>query len=353
MEQLLALLVVAALGFGLWRLFTARKTARADPAIEALAARVEAMGGQVAQIAGQLTQATTSQAATQSAISQSLSDQAQKNAMALGALAQRLKAIDAAQANIVNLSREVVSLQDILSNKQARGAFGQGQMETIIEDTLPAGAYEFQAQLSNGTRPDCLIRLQKATGAIVIDAKFPRESFAALADADGPEALKAAETRVRAEIKKHIDDIASKYLIPGETQDPAIMFLPAESIFCAVFSDFFDVIQYAQRKQVALVSPNMLMLAVNTMRALMRDQKMREQAHLIQEEVRKLLDDVRRLDQRASNLGQHFDQVEKDVREIGISAGKILRRGEQIVAVEMEEKVKPISETPPTLLAGE
>jgi DNA recombination protein RmuC len=230
----------------------------------------------------------------------------------------------------------VVSLQDIFSNKQARGAFGQAQMETIIADTLPAGTYAFNTPLSNGTRPDCLITLPRSGAAIVVDAKFPRESFEALSAAGTTEAKQAAQTRVRAEVRKHIDDIAQKYLIPGETQDPAIMFVPAESIYCVLAAEFFDIIQYAQRKRVVIVSPNMMMLAVTTMRALIRDQKMREQAHLVQEEVRKLMEDVRLLAERTSSLRRHFGQAEDDVRKIEISSEKIVKRGDRIEAVDIE-----------------
>lgn len=353
-------------------------SAQAEASIEKLLAaqqqvfgRVDAMGGQLAEVAGRVSQATDGQEAKHGElarslnarldslgqrVSVSLTEQAEKNASAIGGLTARLKAIDEAQKNLVDLSTQVVSLQDILSNKQARGAFGQGQMETIVADSLPAGSYEFQAQLSNGTRPDCLIHLPRAAAGIVIDAKFPRESFVALSSIDGADALKAAQTRVRAEMRRHVDDIAAKYLIPGETQDPAIMFLPAESIFCTVSADFFDVIQHAQRKRVAIVSPNMLMLAVNTMRALLRDQKMREQAHRIQEEVLKLMEDVARLGDRAGHLKQHFSLAEKDLREIETSAGKIISRGERIASVELECDVgfdEGIPAPRPALLAGE
>ncbi len=318
--------------------------------VDAMAAQLEAKHGELARSLNARLDSLGQRVST------SLSEQAEKSASAIGGLTQRLKTIDEAQKNIVDLSSQVVSLQDILSNKQARGAFGQGQMEMIVADSLPAGSYEFQAQLSNGTRPDCLIRMPRGAGAIAIDAKFPRESFNALANAEGPEALKAAQTRVRTEMRKHVDDIAAKYLISGETQDPAIMFLPAESIFCAVSADFFDVIQHAQRKHVAIVSPNMLMLAVNTMRALMRDQKMREQAHLIQQETLNLMKDVERLGARADNLKQHFSLAEKDIREIEISTGKIRSRGEKIVAVDLDHDAAleaARAEPRRVLLAGE
>jgi DNA recombination protein RmuC len=365
----LALLALLILGFSRRRSGMETAFERLLAAQEETVRRVERhVSVQLADVGGRLAEQTAQQASKHGELTvslnqrldslgqrvgSSLTDQAQKTAKALGDLEARLRTIDAAQANIINLSSEVVSLQDILSNKQARGAFGQGQMETIIADSLPAGAYEFQAQLSNGTRPDCVIRLPRALASIVVDAKFPRESFAALAEAEGPDAVRAAQARVRSEMRKHVDDIAAKYLIPGETQDPAIMFLPAESIFCTVFSEFFDVIQHAQRKQVALVSPNMLMLAVNTMRALMRDQRMREQAHVIQEEVRKLMDDVSRLAERADNLKRHLGMAEKDIREIETSTAKILSRGERIMAVEMADGAKPeITERRPPVLAS-
>lgn len=368
---LLGVGLVAALGVA--GMLLSRRNAAAGSADLAaieklLSAQQEMMGVQIAQLGGRLAQVTNDQAAKHGELTRtlndrldslgqrvgfSLTDQAAKSAKAFGDLTARLRSIDDAQKNIVDLSTKVVTLQDILSNKQARGAFGQGQMETIISDSLPANAYSFQAQLSNGTRPDCLVHLPNAAAGVVIDAKFPRESFAALASAQGPEALRAAQTRVRTEIRKHIDDIAAKYLIPGETQDPAIMFLPAESICSALFADFYDVIQYAQRKRVAIVSPNMLMLAVSTMRGLLRDQQMREQAHLIQVEVRTLLEDVRRLDDRTEKLKGHFIQAEKDIREIEISTGKIVSRGEKIASVEIEEGRLERTSPQPMLLAGE
>ena len=286
-------------------------------------------------------------------VGDTLEVQGVKTTQSLGALQERLAAIDAAQKNLTELSSQVVTLQDILANKQARGAFGQAQMEHIVTDTLPAGTYAFNAPLTNGMRPDCTIRLPRSHAAIVIDAKFPRESFEALTEAQSAEAKRAAEVRVRAEVRKHIDDIAGKYLIPGETQDPAIMFVPAESIYCTVFADFFDIIQHAQRKRVVVVSPNMLMLAVNTMRALMRDQRMREQAHVIQKEVQTLLVDVGRLVDRTANLRKHFDQSDRDIKDIETSAEKISKRGEKIKEVDIaeDEKVPVVEDAPLPLLA--
>jgi DNA recombination protein RmuC len=323
--------------------------------------RVDQLAGALSQISqeqtvkhGQLAQAVNERLdAVGKRVGDTLTEQGAATNTSLAELQARLAAIDAAQKNITELSSQVVSLQDILSNKQARGAFGQAQMEHIIADTLPAGTYAFNSPLSNGTRPDCTIKLPRSATAIVIDAKFPRESFEALTGAQTAEAQRAAQVRVRAEVRKHIDDIAGKYLIPGETQDPAIMFVPAESIYCAVFADFFDIIQHAQSRRVVIVSPNMLMLAVNTMRALIRDQKMREQAHVIQEEVAKLLEDVRLLADRTAALRRHFTQSDEDIRKIEISSEKIVKRGERIQDVDLGEveKVAVIEDAPLPLLA--
>jgi DNA recombination protein RmuC len=288
-------------------------------------------------------------------VGETLTQQGEKTTQSLSQLQERLAVIDVAQKNIVELSGQVVSLQDIFSNKQARGAFGQGQMENIIADTLPAGTYAFNAPLSNGTRPDCTIRLPRSSTAIIIDAKFPRESFEALDGAQSAEAQRAAEARVRAEVRMHVDDIAQKYLIAGETQEPAIMFVPAESIYCRIFADFYDIIQYAQRKHVTIVSPNSLMHAVSIMRGIVRDEKMREQTDLIKREVGQMMGDIRLLSTRTNSLRQHFALAEKDIKEIETSSSRITRRGQRIEAVEIEpgedESLRAIDVTPEPQLA--
>lgn len=346
-----------------------RASSESLEAIRALAHSQEDAAKRFSELSGALGQVVRDQHSRHGELTKTLNDrleavskrmgdtltmQAEKAAQSLSQLQERLAVIDHAQKNIVELSGQVVSLQDIFSNKQARGAFGQAQMETIIRDTLPAGTFAFNAPLSNGTKPDCTITLPRSGAAIVVDAKFPRESFEALNDAGHADARKAAGMRVRAEVRKHIDDIAQKYLIPGETQDPAIMFVPAESIYCVLAAEFFDIIQYAQRKRVVIVSPNMMMLAVTTMRALIRDQKMREQAHLIQKEVRTLLEDVRRLGERTSSLRRHFAQAEADIKDIETSADKISKRGDRIESVDIEAGEAPaaIEPTPRPALAA-
>ncbi len=259
----------------------------------------------------------------------------------LSKLYERLAAIDAAQRTITELSGQVVSLQDVLANKQARGAFGQLRMEVIIEDGLPKGAYSFQATLSNGRRPDCLIRLPYAPAGIVIDAKFPLEGFEALREAQGEAARREAQGRIQRDIGRHIGDIAEKYLIPGETQDTAMMFVPSESVYAELHGSFPGLIQKAHRARVVIVSPNMLMLAVQTMMTILKDARMREQAGVIQREVGLMLKDVAQLKERVQGLQRHFAQLVPDVEKILASTDKIASRAGRIEGLEVEDRKEP------------
>ncbi len=265
----------------------------------------------------------------------SLQETATKTAETLGGLQTRLSVIDDAQKNLADLSGQVVSLQQILTNKQARGAWGQGQMESIIRDALPHGSYEFQGTLSNKNRPDCLIRLPGTKTAIVIDSKFPLEAFELLKKAVTDGDKRDAHARVRSDVGKHVKDVAEKYLIAGETQTPAIMFVPSESLYAELHDTFSDVIQKAQRAQVIVVSPNILLLAINTVQTVMKDARMREQANLIQREVGLLLNDVRLLADRAGKLQSHFGQADTDIKNILVSTGKVVSRAEKIEKVEL------------------
>jgi DNA recombination protein RmuC len=267
----------------------------------------------------------------------------------LAKLNERLAVIDAAQTRLVGLTQEVVGLKDILANKQTRGAFGQGRMEAIVRDGLPANAYDFQFTLSNKTRPDCIIRLPGDRRMMVVDAKFPLEAFSLLKDARSEEARRAAQARVRADVGKHVKDIAERYLIAGETQEPAVMFVPAESVYSDLVEHFDDVVQKAHRLKVIIVSPSLLMMAIEVMRSMLRDEAMREQAHLIQAEVGKLIDDVRRLAERAAKLELHFRQAQEDLSGLATSAEKISKRGERIVAMEFSESEPPPIESQPQL----
>ena len=266
-----------------------------------------------------------------------LTEQAQRTAQSLGQLNERLAVIDAAQSNITSLSTEMVSLKNILANKQTRGAFGQGRMEAIIRDGLHAKAYAFQSTLSNGTRPDCVIHLPDSQLKLVIDAKFPLESHSALKAADDDALRKLAETQLRADMAKHVKDISEKYLISGETHDTAILFVPSESIYADLHEQFEDVVQKAHRSHIILASPNVLMLLVQTMQAIVKDVAMRDQAHVIKAEVAKLMEDVGRLKERASDLRRHFDMASNDLDKIGTSANQIAKRGERIESVELDE----------------
>jgi DNA recombination protein RmuC len=266
-----------------------------------------------------------------------LTEQSQRTAQSLHALHERLAVIDAAQANLTQLSGEMLSLKDILNNKQTRGIFGQGRLEAIVRDGLHAKAYEFQATLSNGTRPDCVISLPDSELRLVIDAKFPLESYNGMRKAEDDHERKQLAAQLRNDVLKHVKDISEKYLISGETHDTAIMFVPSESIYAELNENFEDVIQKAHRQRVILASPNVLMLLVQTMQAIVKDAMMREQAHVIKGEVIKLLEDVVRLKERTSDLKKHFDQASADIAKIDVSAERIAKRGMRIESMKLED----------------
>ncbi|WP_089176815.1 DNA recombination protein RmuC [Bosea sp. AS-1] len=266
----------------------------------------------------------------------------QQTTESLGKLQERLAVIDSAQKNLTDLTSEVVTLRDVLANKQARGAYGQGRMEAIIRDGLPAAFFAFQPQLSNGKRPDCLVTLPGDGRGLVIDAKFPLESFTLLREARGDDAKKAAGQRVRNDVGVHVKDIAERYFLPGETQDVALLFVPSESIYADLHEHFDDVVQRAHRARIMIVSPSLLALAIQLMQSLVRDARMREEAQVIQTEVGKLLDDVRRLGERVDKLDNHFRQAQDDVGQIKTSAGKVTSRAEKIGALDFDdEKSEP------------
>ncbi|MCR4282754.1 MAG: DNA recombination protein RmuC [Bauldia sp.] len=268
-------------------------------------------------------------------VGQSMTDTTRSTQESLAKLGERLAIIDKAQQTITTLSGQVVELQHVLANKQTRGAFGQGRMEAIVRDGLPANAYAFQATLSNRTRPDCLIRFPQGP-SLVIDAKFPLEGWNAIRDAKTPEATKAAEAQFRRDTIKHIQDIAERYFLPGETQDRALMFVPSESVFFDIHERFEDIVQRAHRLRIVIVSPSLLMLSVQVVMSVLRDVRVREQAHIIQQEVALLMEDVGRLDERVRKLQVHFTQANKDIDDILVSTRKVTGRGEKIEAVEFD-----------------
>ncbi|ATN32764.1 DNA recombination protein RmuC [Rhizobium sp. ACO-34A] len=269
-------------------------------------------------------------------IGATISEQTRSTHENLRRLQERLAVIDAAQNNIQSLAKDVVGLQAILSNKQTRGAFGQSRMETIVADGLPMGAYSFQPTLSNGYRPDCTIRMPNGAPPLVVDAKFPLEAWNAIREAGTPELKKAAGQQFRRDIEVHIRDIAEKYLITGETQDMAFLFVPSESVFAEIHENFEAVVQKAHRQRVVIVSPSLLMLSIQVIQAVLKDQRMREQAHLIQGEVVHLMEDLARLDERTRKLQGHFLAAQRDVDMILTSADKLNKRGARIEAMEFE-----------------
>ncbi|MEJ6781864.1 DNA recombination protein RmuC [Aminobacter sp. Piv2-1] len=345
----LALLV--ALVVALLRSARARSVAAAEAADHArdaearmagiLQAQAEMQGrlGTVAEIFGsrqaELTQSLSQRLdAMTGRIGQTMAEQTRSTHESLARLQERLAVIDTAQGNIQSLAGQVVQLQAILSNKQTRGAFGQSRMEAIVADGLPHGAYEFQATLSNGSRPDCLIRMPNDAPSLAIDAKFPLEAWNAIRAAEGADAQKVAAQAFRRDIEVHIRDIAEKYLIAGETQDTAFMFVPSESVFAEIHENFEAIVQRAHRARVVIVSPSLLMLSIQVIQAILKDARMREQAHLIQGEVIRLMDDVGRVDERVRKLQNHFGQASKDIDDILVSTSKVTKRGQKIEALE-------------------
>jgi len=320
--------------------FALRGSARTpDPRLDQLMA---AQG----EITGQFKQTVSTQAELQRTLSEridalnrrmseSLTESATKTAATISSIGERLNVIDQAQKNISTLSGQVVSLQQVLANKQSRGAFAQTQMEEIVRDGLPASLYEFQYTLSNRNRPDCIIRIPGNKALLVIDAKFPLECFQLMRAASTDEERRVAAARVRNDVSKHVNDIAERYLVPGEVQTPAIMFVPSESIYADLHESFEDVIAKAHKAQVIVVSPNILMLAINTIQTVMKDARMREQTDLIRREVGLLLNDVRLLGERVGKLQAHFSQADTDIKNILTSTGKITSRAEKIERVEL------------------
>ncbi len=264
-------------------------------------------------------------------------------------LQERLAVIDAAQKNITELSGQVVGLQDILSNKQSRGAFGEIQLQDLVRNALPPSAYDFQATLGNGRRADCMIHLPNPPGDIVIDAKFPLESYRAMLDATDDAVRLQARRKFAADVITHVGHIAERYIVAGETAESALMFLPSEAVYAELHASFPDVLERSYGQRVWIVSPTTLMATLNTIRAVLKDARMREQAGVIQQEVMRMLQDVSRLEQRVDNLEKHFSQAEKDLREIRTSAEKVARRGERITEIELADedgadRIAPVGE---------
>ena len=322
----------------------------------ALGQRVQALGEGQERLAGGLHHVSEAQAQAQTSMLQlmeqrlalvqqqmneNLHGSARRTAQSLGDLQQRLSVIDKAQDNITKLSSDVLSLQDILSNKQTRGAYGEIQLNDIVTKALPSDSYTLQATLSNGNRPDCLIHLPNPPGHIVIDSKFPLESYEALRKAKTDRELNESAKFLRSSIKKHIKDISSKYIIEGETADGALMFLPSEAVYAELHANFPELVRDGFAARVWIVSPTTCMATLNTMRAILKDARMREQAGAIRRELGLLFQDVERLGTRVENLDRHFGQAAKDLSEIKISSDKAGRRARRLDNFDFEELNNP------------
>ena len=328
--------------------------------MQSLDARVQSLSDGQQQLSGGLMHVSEAQAASQARVlalmenrlsevakgmSDSLHGSATRTARSLGELQQRLETIDKAQAKIEKLSGDVLSLQYILSNKQTRGAFGEIQLNDIVRKALPADAFTMQATLSNGRRADCLIHLPNPPGPIVIDSKFPLEAYEALRRATNNSEAIEAQRMLRIAVRGHVKAISERYIIEGETADGALMFLPSEAVYAELHANFPEVVREGFAAKVWIVSPTTCMATLNTMRAVLKDARMREQAGAIRKELALLHADVDRLGNRVENLDRHFHQAAKDIEDIKISADKAGRRAKRLDSFDFEE-LAPEPEAP-------
>ncbi|MDJ0824498.1 MAG: DNA recombination protein RmuC [Rhodobacter sp.] len=355
----LALLIVALL------IVAARAAGRSARAAEPLAQQLSHLGHRVQhlsdgqqQLAGGLTHVSEAQAASQAnmltlmeqrlaevsaKMNDNLAGSATRTARSLGELQQRLETIDKAQRNIEKLSGDVLSLQDILSNKQTRGAFGEIQLNDIVEKALPRDSYALQATLSNGKRADCLIHLPNPPGPIVIDAKFPLEAYERLRKAGDDRALNEAAKELRASVKTHIKAISDKYILDGETADGALMFLPSEAVYAELHANFPELVREGFAARVWIVSPTTCMATLNTMRAILKDARMREQAGAIRKTLKQLHRDVELVVERVNKLHTHFNQARGDLEGIGTAAERAGKRAARLDNFDFEE-LEPAAE---------
>jgi len=361
--EITLILMMAAGGFALvvmiLLLMVARAAGRAAQAtapltnqMEYLNQRVQTIGDGQQQLAGGLTHVSEAQAAQQNnmlklmearlaavqeQMTLNLTTNAKTTANSLGELQQRLITIDKAQDNIQKLSGDVLSLQDILANKQTRGAFGEIQLQEIVSKALPSDAYAWQATLSNGKRADCLIHLPNPPGPIVIDSKFPLEAYEALRNAKTELDTRDAVKFMRTSVKAHIKAISEKYIIEGETADGAIMFLPSEAVYAELHSNFPELIREGFEARVWIVSPTTCMATLNTMRAILKDARMREQAGAIRTALRQLHRDVELVVDRVDKLNTHFTQARKDIEGISTAAERAGKRAHKLDNFDFEE----------------
>jgi DNA recombination protein RmuC len=356
----LTLLILLIMGFALFlflikmakNFFKPKEKNSLQDAILGLGEQVRILGDGQQQLTGSLRTITEAQstsqtklitvinerlAEVQNTMGESLQGSATKTARSLGELQQRLETIDKAQENIEKLSGNVLSLQDILSNKQTRGAFGEIQLEDIVSKALPPDSYAFQVTLSNGKRADCLLKLPNPPGSIVIDSKFPLEAYENLRNASNASEVTEAKRMMKTSVRAHIKAISEKYIIEGETADSAIMFLPSEAVYAELHANFPQVVREGFEAKVWIVSPTTCMATLNTMRAILKDARMREQAGAIRTELGLLFKDVERMSDRVMNLDRHFVMASKDIEEIKISAKRSGNRARKLDNFDFEE----------------
>ncbi|MBO6624466.1 MULTISPECIES: DNA recombination protein RmuC [Rhodobacterales] len=328
--------------------------------IGGLGQRVQSLSDGQHQLAGGLTHVSEMQAKAQSqmieamerrledvqkGMSETLHGTSTRTARSLGELQQKLEQIDKAQANIEKLSGDVLSLQDILSNKQTRGAFGEIQLNDIVSKALPSDSYAFQATLSNGKRADCLIHLPNPPGPIVIDSKFPLEAYEALRAADTAYEVNEAQKQMRVAVKAHIKAISERYILEGETADGALMFLPSEAVYAELHANFPELVREGFAARVWIVSPTTCMATLNTMRAILKDARMREQAGAIRKQLAMMHRDVELVVERVAKLNTHFGQARKDIDDITIAAERAGKRATKLDNFDFEELAPGAEET--------
>ena len=340
-------------------IMSVRRSGASATMVAPIAQQMGALGQQVRmlsdgqqQLAGGLNHVSEAQAVSQAkmlqlmeqrladvskAMGESLDGTSRRTALSLGELQQRLQTIDKAQANIEKLSGNVLSLQDILSNKRTRGAFGEIQLNDIVGKALPKDSYALQATLSNGRRADCLIHLPNPPGPIVVDAKFPLEAYEALRRADTQWEVKEATAAFKASVKAHIKAISDRYILEGETADGALMFLPSEAIYAELHANFPELVREGFAARVWIVSPTTCMATLNTMRAILKDARMREQAGAIRATLKQLHRDVELVVERVDKLNTHFGQAKGDLDQINTAAERAGKRAARLDNFDFEE----------------
>ena len=350
---LVALLVVILLFMAVARAGrSARMVVPLAQHLESLGQRVQMLSDGQERLAGGLSSVSEAQIASQTNLlklmearlaevstrmNENLQGSATRTARSLGELQQRLETIDKAQENIEKLSGNVLSLQDILSNKQTRGAFGEIQLNDIVSKALPTDSYALQVTLSNGRRADCLIHLPNPPGPIVIDSKFPLEAYEALRAADTQWEVNEAQKALRTAVRAHIKAISERYILEGETADGALMFLPSEAVYAELDANFADVVREGFAARVWIVSPTTCMATLNTMRAILKDARMREQAGAIRKTLRQLHRDVEIVVERVDKLNTHFGQAKGDLEGLNTAAERAGKRAARLDSFDFEE----------------